>query len=423
MLWTHGEEELHKFLNHLNTRTETIKFKHELSHESIAFLDTTVKKSGNTLHTDLYCKPTDSHSYLHYTSVHPKACRTSIPYSQFLRIRRICTTLEDYDKHAKDFACFFLDRGYPSQTITEAMIRARRQERQSLLIPNKKRDSRDNDTVILVTTYHPTEKTLVNTTRKNWNMLGKSPNTDHLFQKRLLIGYRRPKNLKDLLVRSTLRPLPENTTPGTKARDLLFPQQKEGKKQTDIRAFFPQDQRKLEETPTCSTSTNTQQSHTRPLSTFSMTNLPTSKLARKRECKNPKCRYCPCLNKTGQLTCTVTGANFYTMKNISCKCSNLIYSITCKTCKKQYVGQTKRTVMERFQGHFDRIKRGSTTDAVGQHFSRADHRGIRDVEISILTFLTLHPDSERALERRLKIEKSWTHRLRCPAPLGLNIFD
>ena len=40
-----------------------------------------------------------------------------------------------------------------------------------------------------------------------------------------------------------------------------------------------------------------------------------------------------------QLPCAV--GEIFLSKYITCKSSNLVYCITCKTCKKQYVGQTK----------------------------------------------------------------------------------
>ena len=43
MVWTHGEEQLNKFVEYLNGIHQTIKFTHEISQEEINFLDTTVK--------------------------------------------------------------------------------------------------------------------------------------------------------------------------------------------------------------------------------------------------------------------------------------------------------------------------------------------------------------------------------------------
>ena len=113
-----------------------------------------------------------------------------------------------------------------------------------------------------------------------------------------------------------------------------------------------------------------------------------------------------------------------------------MYCITCKKCDKQYVGQTKRTILERFQGHCGKIttylkhKKEETTlfrqqdkDAVGTHFSADDHNGTQDLIISVLAFITITPQSAAALRYRLKVEKDWIHRMRCPAPEGLNILD
>ena len=96
-VWQHGREELDKFLAHLNDSHPTIKFTMEASKQQVNFLDTTVYVENNLLKTDLYCKPTDSHNYLLYSSAHPQKCKDSIPYGQFLRVRRICTKLEDFD--------------------------------------------------------------------------------------------------------------------------------------------------------------------------------------------------------------------------------------------------------------------------------------------------------------------------------------
>ena len=65
LIWTHGEEELQKFVDCLNASHHPIKFTAEWSKESINFLDTRVIKKDNTLVTDLYTKPTDTHQLLH----------------------------------------------------------------------------------------------------------------------------------------------------------------------------------------------------------------------------------------------------------------------------------------------------------------------------------------------------------------------
>jgi hypothetical protein len=137
IIWPHGEDSLHEFVDFQNTRVESMKFTCEFSRDSVSFLDTRVKIVDNKLKTDLYCKPTDSHSYLQYSSSHPQRCKDSIPYSQFLRVRRICSFVEDFDRNVLVLMMHFLRRGYPMKLLEEAAKLARDKNRLDLLYPKQ----------------------------------------------------------------------------------------------------------------------------------------------------------------------------------------------------------------------------------------------------------------------------------------------
>ena len=49
----------------MNSQRPTIKFTIDCSTTENKFLGVTVTKVGNKLEKDLYCKPTDTHQYLH----------------------------------------------------------------------------------------------------------------------------------------------------------------------------------------------------------------------------------------------------------------------------------------------------------------------------------------------------------------------
>ena len=91
MKWTESEENLNRFFDHANNAHPTIKFTHETSRNNISFLDTYTTCENGIMSTDIYNKPTDKHQYLSSQSCHPKHCTKSIPYSQALRIKRICS--------------------------------------------------------------------------------------------------------------------------------------------------------------------------------------------------------------------------------------------------------------------------------------------------------------------------------------------
>ena len=50
-------------------------------------------------------------------------------------------------------------------------------------------------------------------------------------------------------------------------------------------------------------------------------------------------------------TFTNTGETRQIKHHITCDSANLTYMIQCKRCKKQYIGETKRTLRERFKEH------------------------------------------------------------------------
>ena len=90
------KEELTQFITAVNSFHPALKYTWEISDTSLAFLDIKISIEGNGLCTSVYYKPTDSHSYLLYSSSHPSHVKNSIPFSQFLRLRRLCNDDSDF---------------------------------------------------------------------------------------------------------------------------------------------------------------------------------------------------------------------------------------------------------------------------------------------------------------------------------------
>ena len=106
-LWEHGENKLKSFIDKINKAHPTVKFTAEWSKTSINFLDVTVSLIEGVIETVLFVKPTDSHQYLQSSSCHPFHCKKGIPYSQTLRLNRICSETNSFDKRCND-----LEKGY-----------------------------------------------------------------------------------------------------------------------------------------------------------------------------------------------------------------------------------------------------------------------------------------------------------------------
>ena len=60
-----------KLMFAVNSFHPALKYTWEISDTSLAFLDIKISTEGNGLCTSVYYKPTDSHSYLLYSSSHP----------------------------------------------------------------------------------------------------------------------------------------------------------------------------------------------------------------------------------------------------------------------------------------------------------------------------------------------------------------
>jgi len=113
--------------------------------------DQRVSIEGNGLCTSAQYKPTDSHSYLLYSSSYPSRVKNSIPYSQFLRLRRLCSDESDFSLKSEELCNFFNKRGYPASVVQAGHHRAQRIDRQSAL-QTSQRDNNDRIPLTLTIT-------------------------------------------------------------------------------------------------------------------------------------------------------------------------------------------------------------------------------------------------------------------------------
>jgi len=90
-----------------------------------SFLDTTVKLEDGQLVTNLFVKPTDTHQYLAANSCHPRHCKEAIPYSQALRMRRICSSDESFNRRTTELKEHLVRRGYNPSQVQQQLERTR----------------------------------------------------------------------------------------------------------------------------------------------------------------------------------------------------------------------------------------------------------------------------------------------------------
>ena len=362
IIWTHGEQELIKFVEHLNSVHESIKFTSEYSRVKVNFLDTTLKYDKITgLTTDLYVKPTDTQSYLRYDSCHPQHIKNSLPYSQFLRLRRICSDRKDYVLHSLQMIRSFTHRGYPLTKLLDNFNKVYDIARNDLLNESEQitQDtlSQNPNKLFCITEYNPSNPPIKEIIMKHWPILGRSSATRPIVDAQIIFGNRQPQNLKDKLIRARL-PATDPTVKKT--------------------------------WPTCQRPTT--------------------------------CKHCPRIDKTGQIVSNSTKRKFKCIFNACCKSKNLIYCITCKVCGLQYVGQTITPIMTRVNNHLSTIRTRKDTP-LARHMNSHDPSKQFDITVHVLEFIRAPIDSHRAKLLRDQTERDWMARLHTLVPHGLNLQE
>ena len=86
-------------------------------------------------------------------SAHPLSLKKSIPYSQPLRIKRVCSSFDEYKKHSNDLVKRFVEKGYKENIIRNQIRKVDNLERSTML--NKTNAVRKN-VITLSVTYSPT---------------------------------------------------------------------------------------------------------------------------------------------------------------------------------------------------------------------------------------------------------------------------
>ena len=165
--------------------------------------------SNNKFVTDLYCKPTDCHQYLHYNSCHPERMKKSSVYSQGLRIKRLYFEDRALANHLKDLKSWFCGRGYPANIVTEQLVRVKYRNREDLLRTNGCVSKEIG--VPLVVTYHPHLNALNKISRRNLKHLHANQLMKSVFTPTPFISFRTARNLRSHLVRPKLYPLKQTT--------------------------------------------------------------------------------------------------------------------------------------------------------------------------------------------------------------------
>ena len=165
----------------------------------INFLDVVVILEGNQLITDLYVKQTDIHQYLEASSCHAYHCKKSIPYSQALRLTRICSKTEFFDKRYNQLESWLKQRGYRGKLVRSQILKARGISRKNLL--NQERKHQKEEKLTFNITYHPAYSKLKQIMQNIQLLLTSDAEHHKVFQKVAIIRFKKEKVCKIVWLR------------------------------------------------------------------------------------------------------------------------------------------------------------------------------------------------------------------------------
>ena len=149
-------------------------------------------------------------------------------------------------------------------------------------------------------------------------------------------------------------------------------------------------------------------------------NLP-SKARSKRIIKGTKpcthsCGICNFIKRSPEIVSTQTGEKFKCTSEYTCMTKGVIYVTTCSHCRMQYVGQSKRRLVDRIKEHSYDIRSNQNT-ANGIHYNSASHT-IDNFKVQVIEKVV--PNTPHMLLQR---EHWWIQKLQSKKPNGLNDLD
>ena len=127
-------------------------------------------------------------------------------------------------------------------------------------------------------------------------------------------------------------------------------------------------------------------------------------------CGKPGCPTCPFLDTN--TTFMGPEGDFNVRGQFNCNSSDVVYVLSCYRCNLLYVGETYRTVRERFKEH-ERSARLKYKNPIGEHFG-SNHEISTDLRIAVVWKNSKNGQYRKFMESRIIAS------LGCLQPLGLN---
>ena len=297
--------------------------------------------------------------YLHAKSYHPESTKKAIPYSQSLRLKRICSDDSDYDENNKILLSKLAERGYQLEDTKRNTDKTQVLKREELL---KYTEKTPRNNIPFITTYNRQIPNIKKIVDSSWNTLMINPDIATKFPQKPFFCYRRNRNLKDLLGQTRI-----SKNKVVKIKEKLI-----GK---------------------CSPCLS-----------------------------RPDTKCCKHIVSTSSFQNRTSKRQYKIFHNVSCESKNVIYLVYCKLCNnKPYVGKCEEQMIHtRITKHrFD--AKNPKSIPVDRHFLSPGHKLDRDFKLIIIEEIS-NPNmsKEKIRVTLMRREDFWILKLDTLQPNGFN---
>ena len=348
-----------KFKQQINEFHPSIKYDFNFSNKELNFLDTVVYKTqSGKLETNLYRKESDRQAYLHRKSENPESLKRSILFSQALRLRRICSTNNEFQDSCDKLRNKLIERGYKQQEINEGTERTKTFDGKKLLEEKAKKQS---NRIPLVLTYNRTLPNVKRAISNNWNLLHINQEFKDVFQEPTILAFRRNRNLYNLLGCKNI---------------------------VDGKVQGLSKKKKIEFSTKCFSKSG---------------NL-----------------CCKQVVHTPSFKSSVTQKAYHIFHDLNCKSKLLIYLMECRIYRIQYIGKSETEFNIKLNNHRKDVDRHNAPQA-DQHFKLLNYNFNQDARFNLIEQLdNMRIDKDLATLQLRKREGFWIETLKTLHPYGLN---
>ena len=393
MLWPHSEEELVRFIQHMNRANGSIQFTYEKSQSEEVFLDVVTYKVKNrdtdddtyTLNVRTHIKTTNKQLYVREDSYHPPGTTKGVTIGEAIRYLITKEILQNDITPQKKPGQKGIPQGQNHLTAETNKILNKSphsSERHNTKKQTRRHTNRTTETHLCHQILPQCQESIQNCT----------PTLDLHPHRRTAtprLAYKSNPNLARKLVRAKLRGHtvePTTTVTTHPSAHLQTTQQTRGSSEITQLA-------NLKHPPVTHRNNIT-------------------------HCPDRRCPLHPRLIHSRTVRSKISRRTFQTHGAGDCNTPRAIYLIQCKHCGRQYVGQTAQPLRFRIAKHLTAIRNRHQPGVLHEHFRRGDCAGTNNVSVQFLDVIVpTDGDTEQQLKR---LESLWMERLKSEYPQGLN---